>query len=678
MRDLSKELATYVWYQLLKSLIAKLTTDNEEMAMNDFKEIIKEHCYDSKTHPEKLLDAMEYYEPIHAIWVYSDQKGFSSIINMALRKQDINLLYKSRWFIRDLSNSLSQLRPNLPPKMRVYHGAVLPRESFNKLQHIVRQRTFVSTFGYLSTSKKLLVAEQFSSNQKSVTDESGVSVMFEIDIDDETNVIVADISKHSKFQEEEEVLFDIDSTFEVLHVNFDEVKQLYTIQMQTSTYGNDLANEYLRYNQKELDRLNVELLFGQLIADMGEFEKSIEYFKRFIDQDNINPVDIRINLGWVYALKGDYDTAKKYYYAARDLETNSESIKMAEIINKLGLLDLIFADYEAAIVKCRESLALYDANDSSGHWQIKGSLHTNIAMAQMTISLFDEAQEELANAYDCMVKAQLPVDYPDFAQHQMYLARLYQLRGDYDKAEQHCTDALAMRKRTLPPEHLDIGTTLHRLGSVIGESGKDYGKALKYLHESFVICEKAVGEEHPTTILILNGIANVYLCRDEFSTALEYLLKVLMLYERIYNNKDHEDIARVLNSIGELYRRMKDYEKAFLHFNKALEIRIRVLGDDHFDTGTVHINLAETYRDTNDYRTAIEHAKLGMQAWKRKLLDSAIYMSEGKELLFELYTLMLKNEPLDQMQSHNGVLRKRSRSLSVSASVIFGTPLQPQ
>ncbi|CAF5166148.1 unnamed protein product, partial [Rotaria magnacalcarata] len=147
----------------------------------------------------------------------------------------------------------------------------------------------------------LLVAEQFSSNQKSVTDESGVSVMFEIDIDDETNVIVADISKHSKFQEEEEVLFDIDSTFEVLHVNFDEVKQLYTIQMQTSTYGNDLANEYLRYNQKELDRLNVELLFGQLIADMGEFEKSIEYFKRFIDQDNINPVDIRINLGWVYA-----------------------------------------------------------------------------------------------------------------------------------------------------------------------------------------------------------------------------------------------------------------------------------------------------------------------------------------------------------------------------------------
>ncbi|CAF5124140.1 unnamed protein product [Rotaria magnacalcarata] len=123
---------------------------------------------------------------------------------------------------------------------------------------------------------------------------------------------------------------------------------------------------------------------------------------------------------------------------------------------------------------------------------------------------------------------------------------------------------------------------------------------------------------------------------------------------------------------------MKDYEKAFLHFNKALEIRIRVLGDDHFDTGTVHINLAETYRDTNDYRTAIEHAKLGMQAWKRKLLDSAIYMSEGKELLFELYTLMLKNEPLDQMQSHNGVLRKRSRSLSVSASVIFGTPLQPQ
>ncbi|CAF3346187.1 unnamed protein product [Rotaria socialis] len=662
MRDLSKELATYIWYQLLKSLIAKLTTDNEEMAMNDFKEIIKEHYYDNKTVREKLLEIMEYYEPIHAIWLYSGSEGLSNIINMALRKQDINLLYKSRWFIRDLSNILSRLRPQLPPTMRVYHGAVLPRESFNKLQHIVRQRTFVSTFGYLSTSKNLAVAEQFSGNQASGTNESGVSVMFEIDIDDERNVIVADISAHSKFPKEEEVLFDIDSTFEVLQVNFDEVKQLYTIRMRTSTYGNELANEYLRYNQKELDRLSVELLFGHLITGMGEFEKSIEYFKGFIDRDNINPVDFRIHLGWVYALKGDYDTAKKYYYEARDLEANSESIKMAEIINKLGSLDNTFADYEGAIVKYRESLALYDANDSSGHWQIKGNLHTNIALAQMTKNLFDEAQEELVSAYDCMVKAQLPGDYPDFAQHQMYLSRLYQLRGDYDKAEQHCMDALAMRKHVLPPEHLDIGTTLHRLGSIIGEAGKDYKKALTYLHESFTICEKAVGKEHPTTILVLGGIANVYTCQDEFSMALEYQLKVLELYEKIYNNKDHEDIARVLNNIGELYRRMKEYEKAFLHLNRSLEMRIRVLGDNHSDTGTVHINLAETYRDTTDYQTAIQHAKLGMQAWKRKLLDSAIYMPEGKELLLELYTLILKNEPLDKMRPHNGVPRKRSRS----------------
>ncbi|CAF4483695.1 unnamed protein product, partial [Rotaria sp. Silwood2] len=131
-----------------------------------------------------------------------------------------------------LSQPLTELRQKLPATLRVYRGAVLPRESFNKLKHIVRQRTFVSTFGYLSTSKNLEVAKLFASNEAT-----------------------ADVSQNSEFPEEEEVLFDIDSTFEILNMNVDEENRLYTICMRTSTYGSELASEYLRYNEKVLDQL---------------------------------------------------------------------------------------------------------------------------------------------------------------------------------------------------------------------------------------------------------------------------------------------------------------------------------------------------------------------------------------------------------------------------------------
>ncbi|CAF1314337.1 unnamed protein product [Rotaria sp. Silwood1] len=655
MRDLSKELATYVWFQLLKSLIAKLTTDNEELAMNDFKEEIKDYYHDDKKKLETLLDELEWYDPCNVIFWYSRQTSLSNIINQALRRQDIDLLYKCRHFIRDLSQALTELRQKLPATLRVYRGAVLPKESFKKLKHIVRQRTFVSTFGYLSTSKNIEVAKVFASNATNVTDENGVSVMFEIDIDKDTNVIAADVSQKSQFPDENEVLFDIDSTFEILEVTADEEKRLYTIRMRTSTYGSELTNEYLRYNEKELNQLvSVEILFGRLIADMGEYDKSINYFEQLVDKENIDQTHVCINLGRAYALKGDYDNAYKYYYSAKDLETNENSLKMAEITHHLGWLDNTLGDYNSAIEKYRRSLELYNANQSSGYWQIKGALHTNIAMAQTTLGHFDEAKQELDSAYECMKKAQLPTDHPDFSQRQMNLGRICQHRGEYNKAYHYYKTALDMRKRALPPEHMDLGKILYNLGSVTGEAGIDYGKALTYLRESLVINENAVGEEHPATALVWSGIANVYECKDEYEQALKYQFKVLELVEKIYHDKDHEDIARVLNNIGELYRRMKDYKQAFLYLNRALEMRIKVLGDDHSETGTVHVNLAETYRDTHDYEKAMQHVQQGVKVWREKLLPSATYMTEGEALLVELRRLIAERdsagEKTDQMQ----------------------------
>ena len=193
---------------------------------------------------------------------------------------------------------------------------------------------------------------------------------------------------------------------------------------------------------------------------------------------------------------------------------------------------------------------------------------------------------------------------------------------------------------------MDIGTVLYRLGSAAGEAG-DYQEALDYLHQSLVIVKTAVGEEHASTALNWSGIANVYLCRDEYEQALKYQLKTLELYQKIYDNNDHEDIGRVLNNLGELYRRMKEYQQAFSYLNRALKMRTRMFGPNHFDTGTVHVNLAETYRDIHDYQTALEHAEKGVKLWQDQLLPDAYYMEEGQQLLEELRRLISENVPLD-------------------------------
>ena len=651
MRNLDKDLATFIWFQLLKSLLERLTSDNEEMAMNDLREQVKEHYHDNETQRKNLLSDLEGYDPDYAVWWYTGAASLSIVVNEALRKQDIDLLFKCRQFVRDLSNWLTEERRKKPFAALVYRGAYLPKESFNKLKYAARERAIVSTNGYLSTSKKPESAKMFLTAPKDSNIENNVSVMYEIDIDNDPDVIAVDISQVSQFSDEEEVLFDMDSTFEILKVNFEEKDQLWTIRMRAVTHGRELAKEYIRYNEGELDRLSVELLFGRLMTDMGEFEKSIKYFERLNGRENVNQTDVHINLGRVYALNGSHDTAKKHYDIAKDLEKDENSIKMAEIENQLGWLDNTLGHYRSAIEKYRKSLELCNASQSHRCWRIKGEIRANIVMAQATLGLFEEAEEELKTSRECMLKAQLPENHAELSQLEINLGRNYQRFGNYEKAKEHCKKALEMRRNALPSGHLDIGKALHRLGSVTGEEGKDYEEALGYFREALIINENAVGREHPETIHVLGDIANVYECRDEHDLALKYQLKALELYEKVYDHKDHEDTARVLSNIGELYRRMKNYEKAFEYSKRGLEMRKIVLGDDHFDVGTVYVNLAETYRDTYDYQTAMQYAEKGIELWRRKLSPSAIYMDEGEALLVELRRLLSENDPADRNNS---------------------------
>ena len=654
MRDLNKHSATFIWFQLLKSLLAELTTRDEKMAMNDLKEVIENYGGYLKVTRATLLEEISEYDPDHAVYWYSRNISLSSIINDALRRQDIDFLYKCRHFIRDLSNRLSGLRQELITPLTVYRGAILSKEIFNELKHAARQGGFVSTFGYLSTSNDPQVAKTFGTLPDRVTDMDGaVSVSFEIEIGSNAHVIAGDISRESAFSQETEVLFDIDSTFEILDMNVNEAQQSCTIRMRTSPHGSELTSEYLRYNETQLDRLSVEILFGRLIADMGEFEKSVRYFERLVDKQNIDQVHVRVNLGRAYALAGDHKNAKKYYDAARDLETDANSLKMADIIHKLGLLDNTLGDYKAAIENYRKSLKLYSDNQSSGFWEIKGDLHTNLARAQTSLGHFAEAKRELESSYTCMTQAGIPRDHADFSQHQINFGKICQSEGKYVEAEQYYKTALEMRKRTLPPGHLDIGKTLFSLGSTIGEYGKDYERALVYFRESLVITETAVGKYHPTTALVLSGIANVYLCRNELDQASIYQFRVVELYEEIYDKKDHEDIARTLNNIGELSRRQGNFEQAFLYFDKALQMRRRVLPDDHYDIGTVHVNLAETYRDVGDYQTAMQHAQTGLDLWRKKLVVSATYMKEAEDLLVELRELLSSSELVVRKDKQN-------------------------
>jgi CHAT domain-containing protein/Tfp pilus assembly protein PilF len=191
---------------------------------------------------------------------------------------------------------------------------------------------------------------------------------------------------------------------------------------------------------------------------------------------------------------------------------------------------------------------------------------------------------------------------PDFADSLNNLARLYLDRGDYAKAEPLLNRALAIREKTLGPEHPDVADSLNNLASLYLDRG-DYAKAEPLLERALVIREKALGPEHPDVADSINNLARLYRNLNDYAKAEPLLNRALIIREKALG-QEHPDVADSLNNLARLYLDRGDYAKAEPLLNRALVIREKALGQEHPDVADSLNNLANLYRRTGEYAKA--------------------------------------------------------------------------
>ncbi|CAF5050407.1 unnamed protein product, partial [Rotaria socialis] len=69
------------------------------------------------------------------------------------------------------------------------------------------------------------------------------------------------------------------------------------------------------------------------------------------------------------------------------------------------------------------------------------------------------------------------------------------------------------------------------------------------------------------------------------------------------------DSASTYNNIGETYRAMGDHSKALSYYQKALEIEQKHLSSSHPSLAITISNMAVALEDTKQYEQAYEHAE---------------------------------------------------------------------
>jgi CHAT domain-containing protein len=193
-------------------------------------------------------------------------------------------------------------------------------------------------------------------------------------------------------------------------------------------------------------------------------------------------------------------------------------------------------------------------------------------------------------------------EHPDTAASLNDLADQYVSMGDYARAEPLNQRALAIREKMLGPEHPDTAISLNNLASLHQAKG-DYARAEPLYKRALAICEKTLGPEHPNTAIALDNLGGLYQIIGDYARAEPLYKRSLAISEKALG-PEHPGTAMSLNNLAELYRLTGDYARAEPIHQRALAVREKVLGPEHPDTAMSLNNLAALYEEKGDYARA--------------------------------------------------------------------------
>ncbi|CAF1108876.1 unnamed protein product [Didymodactylos carnosus] len=379
-RDLTRESASFLWFQLFKDLIIQMPPDNH--GKRQMIEKCHEYYRGNTKEVEIIQEFSDTYQRADAIRWYTRQSFVYKLINKALRTEDIEQLYIFRFFIADLCSSLAQeykkMREREKGVLRVYRGVKLSNEEVEKLKE--NEGKLISMNGFLSTSRLSSVAQNFAS--KSTKRRDAVVVLFEIEYDfnelNDHDIVCADVAKFSDYPEEQEVLFDLGATFKIQSVNR-EKPDLSRVNLRLTSKGADIAREYIKLNRKELEQRSVAIMFGSLLCDMEQYDKSMKYFENlFQNPQGENISDIEFNLGRAHDFRGEYAQALQLYehsYATMMMSKPVPEKASARVLNNIGGVYNSKGEYDRALDYYSKCLKMREKCLPSDHPDIALSLN---------------------------------------------------------------------------------------------------------------------------------------------------------------------------------------------------------------------------------------------------------------------------------------------------------------
>ncbi|CAF4943881.1 unnamed protein product, partial [Rotaria sp. Silwood1] len=482
---------------------------HDDRTMHEMLDQCAEYYQNNQTELAKIEQFRTTYTSDRAINWYTDECFLYKLLNQALRTEDIQLLYSFRFFIIDLCAELERESEKIKNEghLTVYRGQMMHKEEFHKLQHSIGG--LISTNGFFSTSRDINIAFGFLTKSNSTNER----VLFEIQADPSIlGVICADISSLGSMPWEREVLFSLNTVFQIVSVNTDSTHDAWKVQLVASDQGAQKVNEYVKWLQIEIDYSSPLVYFGRLLwSEFGQLTQAENYFKMLLDTlpvDHPDMASVNLEFSHVYDEKGDYDLALQYSERALHIRQQQKPIvphRLAACLNSMGVIYRHKGDLDRALDYYQQSLTIYENEVSSGKHLHHANTLRNLGGVHKDKGNFDIALDYFTRAYE-MYQELLPADHPRLADALSNIGSIYHHREDFDQALDFYQQALDIQEKNCLDDHLQKANTIRNI-ALIYRDKKDWSNAMNYCDRALTMYRRLLSDiPHPNIAVCYGDI----------------------------------------------------------------------------------------------------------------------------------------------------------------------------
>lgn len=439
------------------------------------------------------------------------------MLNNAFLTQDISILCKFQFFIKDLHTHLEQMHSLYKASLKlrvftVYRGLSMPLLYFKKtiqdeIHHLIAFDSF------LSTSLDKTVATQFALDKQ---DPKNESVLFCIEIDvDKMERPFADISRWSQYKLEREVLFSFGTVFRIDDVTDNRSSERIWVVRLSSVSEKD---EQL---QKETQQMQVTLL---------KFFDDVLYTHREANDSQKIPAS-NANVASMHYKQSDYGESLLFYQ------------KALKALNDLGQPDLL----------------------------TKATYISNVAKAQKALGHSDEALVLYEQALEIR-RLKCKSNDPSLIHTLHTIGEIYREKKNWNKALEQYNEALKLQLSSLESRLLSdlssIAGTYICIGNIFFQQEK-YQEALDSFSNALKRQQEHLDEQHPVLAFLYNNIGVMHYRMKKYNLALENQLKCLDIESKALP-KEHKTFAETYSNIAMTYEKCRQFDEAVEFAQKCI------------------------------------------------------------------------------------------------------------